>query len=243
MRYISSRIFFLILSTFSFFFLHAQQPFPAWVSNFGSQGQNCELKNMTRDAAGNIYATGYFTGLVNFSYGSGAANLSSNGTSMLSDIFVVKYDSTGTALWAFSVGGANTDKGAAVAVDTAGYVYVCGVINGAGSIDADPSSGTFMVTGAALNNIFVAKYNGNLLPSNPSFFKWAFRVGGTLDEEPKAIGCDSAGNVFITGFFASSNVDFDPSASTTTLSSAGAGDIFLMKVDGNLLPSSASFFK
>ena len=44
------------------------------------------------------------------------------------------------------------------------------------------------------------------------------------------ISVDAAGNVYTTGFF-SRTVDFDPGAETANLTSAGAADIFVSKLD------------
>jgi hypothetical protein len=42
------------------------------------------------------------------------------------DLFLIKYDSSGNLFWAKGIGGAKTDHGIAIAVDTQGSVYMIG---------------------------------------------------------------------------------------------------------------------
>jgi len=67
-------------------------------------------------------------------------------------------------------------------------------------------------------------------------FTWAKNIGGAGNEEPTSIKTDSAGNIYITGWF-SGTVDFDPGPGVYTLSSAGGNDVFVVKLSaaGNLL--------
>jgi hypothetical protein len=65
-------------------------------------------------------------------------------------------------------------------------------------------------------------------------FVWAKSVGGTRAEGDVGYGIavDSAGNVYITGYFWGT-VDFDPGAGTYNLTSAGESDIFVLKLDSS----------
>src|SRR5258706_11830610 len=65
---------------------------------------------------------------------------------------------------------------------------------------------------------------------------WAKSMGGVSDDFGLSITTDSSGNVFTTGSY-QGPADFDPSAGTANLSSAGIGDIFITKFDssGNLV--------
>ncbi len=64
-------------------------------------------------------------------------------------------------------------------------------------------------------------------------FLWAKSAGGAEIEEGKSICTDASGNVYVTGYFESPNITFG----STTLTSAGWVDIFVVKYDaaGNVL--------
>jgi hypothetical protein len=60
--------------------------------------------------------------------------------------------------------------------------------------------------------------------------KWAKGIGGSGNDQGRSIGLDDSGNVYTTGFF-SGTCDFDPGTGVVNLTSAGATDIFVSKVD------------
>ena len=63
-------------------------------------------------------------------------------------------------------------------------------------------------------------------------FKWAAQIGGTDYESGEDIAFDSSGNVYMLGIF-NSTADFDPGAGSYNLTSAGAQDIYIVKLDSN----------
>lgn len=174
------------------------------------------------------------------------------------DVFVSKYDDNLDLVWAFSIPGANFDAGNGIAVDGNGYVYITGMFGTfGGPTDFDPSTGILNLTptgGNPYGDIFVAKYNGNDMPSDPTFFQWAFNVGGNVTgtlfaQRGTSICVDSQGMVYVTGAFhcpVATPVDFDPNGShpSAMLLSAGSRDIFVAKYDGNLTtPQDPGFFQ
>jgi len=62
-------------------------------------------------------------------------------------------------------------------------------------------------------------------------YNWAKGMGGTSYDRGRAIAVDGIGNVYTTGDFSSGTADFDPGAGVYNLTSAGAGDIFISKLD------------
>jgi Secretion system C-terminal sorting domain/Beta-propeller repeat len=66
--------------------------------------------------------------------------------------------------------------------------------------------------------------------------EWAKSIGGEGTDEGIAIAIDENGNIYSTGTF-ESTVDFDPSDNVLNLTSGGAYDIFITKLntDGNLI--------
>ncbi len=130
---------------------------------------------------------------------------------------------SGDFAFAVGIGGTGTDFGAAIATDALGNVYTSGDFSG--TVDFDPGAGTFNLTSAGQSDIFVSKLDsaGN--------FVWARNLGGAGFEFGAAIALDGLGNVYTTGRF-SLSADFDPGVAGFTLTSAGASDIFISKLDG-----------
>ena len=95
-----------------------------WARRMGGAGGNTtELDRgqaVSVDAAGNVYAAGYFVGSADFSL---TINLTSAGGQ---DAFVVKINPAGTVLWAKTWGGTGSDQAHGVGTDAAGNVYVGG---------------------------------------------------------------------------------------------------------------------
>jgi hypothetical protein len=171
------------------------------------------------DAAGNEYVTGHFADTVDFDPGPGTCNLTSAGAT---DIFVAKFSVAGALLWARSLGGTGVDCGNGIAVASDGSVYTTGTFYG--TADFDPGAGTFNLTGAGLQDVFVWKLNsaGN--------FVWARRLGGTESDYGRGLAVASDGSVYTTGSF-HGTADFDPGAGTFNLTSAGNEEIFVSKLD------------
>jgi hypothetical protein len=71
-----------------------------------------------------------------------------------------------------------------------------------------------------------------IISSYAQSFQWARSMGGTSSEQGNSVTVDASGNVYTTGFFAGT-VDFDPSASVFTLTSAGGDDVFISKLDAS----------
>ncbi|MBB5332801.1 SBBP repeat-containing protein [Chryseobacterium koreense] len=67
-------------------------------------------------------------------------------------------------------------------------------------------------------------------------FQWATGTGSTNFDYVSSVKTDASGNVYITGFF-QGTIDFDPGTGTYNLSSNGATDVFVEKLDaaGNFL--------
>ena len=67
------------------------------------------------------------------------------------DLFVVKYNSSGTKQWTKQLGTSIFDEAFGVATDSSGNVYVTGVTQG--GLDGNTNAGSF--------DLFVVKYNSS----------------------------------------------------------------------------------
>jgi hypothetical protein len=195
-----------------------------WAKAMGGYSSD-EGRSITTDASGNVYTTGFFYVTADFDPSAGTTNLTS---ASYGDIFIQKLNAFGNFVWAKAMGGTSEDYGRSITTDASGNVYTTGTFRG--TADFDPSSGTTNLTSAGNQDIFIQKLDasGNLL--------WAKAMGGTSVDYGYSITTDASGNVYTTGFF-DGTADFDPSAGTTNLTSAGEYDIFIQKLDasGNLL--------
>jgi type IX secretion system substrate protein/beta-propeller repeat-containing protein len=117
------------------------------------------------------------------------------------DYFVAKYDTAGNALWArgISAGGFITDvDGPFISADKYGNVCVTGGFHNPTCVIV-----TTVLVNQGNDNIYLAKFNGagNLL--------WAKRYGASGEDNATSIATDTSGNIYITGFFTSTNITFD----------------------------------
>ncbi|MFK7787707.1 MAG: T9SS type A sorting domain-containing protein [Crocinitomicaceae bacterium] len=199
-----------------------------WGHSLGSFGSDAG-KAITIDDTGNVYITGAFGGTVDFDPGAGIYELTSNGSF---DIFILKLDNNGNFIWAQSFGGTAWDVPNEIVLDNLGNLYSVGYFSGSVSelIDFDPTSGVENLSCQGSSDIYIQKLdvNGN--------FIWAKSIGGSDNDRAYDVTLDNSNNPIITGYF-SSTVDFDPNMGVTTLTSNGARDICIAKLDvnGNLL--------
>ena len=195
-----------------------------WAKQIGGAGGD-EGKSIIVDATGNVHTTGYFSGTADFDPSSTNVNLISNGSF---DVFVSKLDVSGNLVWAKKMGGANNEMGNCISIDASSNVFTTGFFGGSG--DFDPGASTFSLTSVGAGDAFISKLDvsGN--------FVWAKQLGGTANDVGNAIATDATGNVYSAGYFFTGG-DFDPSASTFSLTSKGVGDIYVSKLDpsGNFL--------
>jgi|694.fasta_scaffold08122_15 Ca2+-binding RTX toxin-like protein len=114
-----------------------------WIRQFGSSNSD-NARAVTTDISGNIYVAGDTYGSL-----SGYTNLGSN------DGFLIKYNASGTQLWAKQFGSSGSDNINSIRIDKTGNIYVAGYTSG--SLPGNNSSGS--------NDAFVAGFDteGNLL--------------------------------------------------------------------------------
>lgn len=203
--------------------IHAQDF--EWAKSFtsGVVGYN-EINAVDIDNAGNVYSIGTFAGTADFDPSANSFVLTAVGDD---DIFISKLDAAGNFVWAKSIGSVENDEGLGISVDNNGDVYTTGFYYGL--TDFNPGAGTSNLNVVGGHDIFVCKLDNN------GNFVWAKGMGGTQVEHGTDITTDLAGNVFVTGFFIGTT-DFDPSASILNITSNGADDIFILKLNtaGNL---------
>ena len=150
------------------------------------------------DSSENVYVTGSTNGAL---IGANAGGY---------DIFLTKYNSSGTQHWIRQIGTSSSDSASGVAVDSSGNVYVTGRTYGA-LTGANAGSG----------DIFLTKYNSS------GDQQWIKQIGTSGDDKGLGVDVDSADGVYVTGY---------TSGAFSGFINTGHKDVFLLKydTDGNL---------
>lgn len=219
-----------------------------WVARLDS-GKEDRIHDMTTDANGNTFVTGFTQGWLGDGTGANAG---------LDDVFLAKYDVNGQKLWARQFGSSSLDNGNGIAADAAGNVYVAGYANGPVGTDGGVGSiflakyspqgdtlwikqfggenyasggepvgialdadGHVYITGDAIH-VFIASFNAD------GTERWTRSVGANLAVKARAIAVDASGNVYATGYVLNGYVGSDPNGAN-----AGYIDTFLAKYDAS----------
>jgi hypothetical protein len=177
-------------------------------------------EGVANDKEGNVYVTGYFNAShITF----GSVNLV-NSYVGFTDVFIVKYGSTGNVIWAKKAGGAQYDNGYGLVIDNNDNVYVMGTFD-----SPHFSIGSYTITNIANNSLFLARLdtggNANWIKSTSGSNSYCLPFG---------ICSDKYGNTYITGYYAYAPTAF---GSFTLTAIAGGPDIFIASYDstGNAL--------
>ncbi len=196
----------------------------SWAKSIGGNDDEVAY-SIHVDGRGYLYATGFFSGIVDFDPGLGIFNLTSSGNV---DVFVLKLDSLGNFVWAVNMGGTDPEIGRSITVDDDGNVYTTGYYSG--TADFDPGAGVYQLSTSFIPNVFVSKLDSN------GAFMWAAGMGGNSDDEGYAIALDASNNVYTTGWF-TDVADFDPGIGVHNLIADGDADAFVLKLDaaGNFI--------
>lgn len=139
---------------------------------------------------------------------------------------VAKYTSSGTLVWAFSVGGTGTDEVTAVAVDGNDNVIIGGYFEStSGTNFSGTSGGSTSLGSTGAKDVFLAKY------TPAGILSWVNQGTSSGDDLINHLAVDASNNIYVAG---SSTGNFSYGGST--VSQGGAGDAFAMRVlsSGNL---------
>ncbi|HEX8688586.1 MAG TPA: SBBP repeat-containing protein, partial [Pyrinomonadaceae bacterium] len=146
------------------------------------------------------------------------------GTVITQDAFLTKLNATGSALvYSTYFGGAGGEIAFGVAVDSAGNPYVAGAT---ASTNTLPTANAIQCVRGGGSDVFVAKFNANA--SAPFYSTY---LGGSENDQGRAIAIDSAGNAYVAGMTFSTNFPtVNPIQSTFAGGSGFAGDALVFKL-------------
>ena len=195
-----------------------------WAAQIAGTGTDYGY-GVATDSSGNVFVTGSYTAaltLYNTGGGTGATLAVTGGN----DVFLAKYSSAGSVVWATRIASTGNDIGQAVATDSSGNVFVTGYYGAALTLynTGGGTGATLAYTGG--NDCFLAKY------SSAGSVLWAAQIAGTGTSTDQGVGVatDSSGNVFVSGFYNAALTLYNTGGGTgATLAFTGGGDAFLAK--------------
>jgi len=153
-----------------------------WTEQNGSDGWD-EARGLVTDSSGNVYVVG------------GTKGDKFNGVKKagMTEIFVIKYNSSGARQWTKLLGTWRKDFANAVNVDSSGNIYV------AGATERDLVAGCKKheeecINYAGKDDLFVAKYDSK------GKKQWTKQLGTKRNDRATGVATDSSGNIYVTGY-------------------------------------------
>ncbi|MFL5751940.1 MAG: gliding motility-associated C-terminal domain-containing protein [Bacteroidia bacterium] len=188
----------------------------AWAYGIGSPGTESGTA-LALDGCGNVYCTGRFGGKADFDPGQDTLYLNAIGNH---DAYVVKYANSGNMTWAKKFGGTGDDNPTDIVVDANSNCYLTG--NFYYPIDLDPDTGSFTLTSAGDQDIYV-----NVLNASGKFVCGS-AISGTGIQSAASMAIDGKDNIYLAGII-HDTADFDPGPGVFNLNHSGNDNIFMAK--------------
>ncbi|HIA37034.1 MAG TPA: hypothetical protein EYN89_09990, partial [Flavobacteriales bacterium] len=207
-----------------------------WATFYGFNPGFEKATALVTDTLGNLFVTGSAQD-AKFKMLAGAYNQDSIAGDK--DAFILKFSPTTVLKWATFYGGTLDDDAKDIAIDGNGNIVVTGYTESPDFPLFDGGSGAYYdSTQAGGKDAFIIRFN--------SFGQriWATLFGGTSDEEGRAVTCDSQGNIFVSGYTKSSDMDtLDAGLGGYYKNTIGGlSDVFLLKFnDSNIMQFSTYY--
>lgn len=176
-----------------------------WVQSSGGTGSDYAYC-LAVDGSGNAHIAGNYGGTAAF------GDTTLNSTS--GNAYIAKYNGSGMLQWVRSTSGYNPKVPQGIVLDGSGNAYMTGYYFYTASF------GTISTTAAGQSDIFVAKYNNN------GIIQWVKSAGGANFEYARGIAAKENGSLFVIGYYQGTS-----SIGTSTVTSAGLNDVFIMRMD------------
>lgn len=198
-----------------------------WGARIGSSSLEIATSGALNNR-GDIVVTGTYLSSPLLIYNAGgttvAFTLISSG---IDEVYVVKYNSAGTAQWGARIAGTLTDTGNAICLNDQGNMIAVGqygssplrIFNAGGTTQA------FTLINRGSNDTFITMYN------TLGTAQWATRIAGTLSDTGTGVACNQS-DIIVTGYYTSTPLSIYNNggiAIAFTLFNVGNQDSFIVR--------------
>ena len=180
-----------------------------WAKSIGGTGNESPAA-LAADSRNGVYVFGHFSGSIT----ADGQTLSSVGGS---DMYLIKYDTTGNLVWAKRFGGTGNEEAKGLKTDKSGNLVITGNFEGSITFGAT----TLTSTGASDVCIVKLQPDGNVV--------WAKQFTGSLVDKGGALICDDQRNIYTTGTYLSNDLNIGGSSFTAPKTY----NVYYCKLDSN----------
>lgn len=192
-----------------------------------------DVDGIAIDHLDNIYLLGTFRGTIDFDPSGATDNKTAACTGYLGSLFITKLNSDGSYGWTkFIEGSGNCGLNPnSIAIDGNNNVYIAGAYFSQVSVDFNFDGGSDLKStgGTTQNQTFLTKINSD------GTYGWTNSIGGTSTDTIVlySVNTNTDNDIFFTGSFKGTDIDFDVSGGTDLKSTGGQniGHIYISKID------------
>lgn len=188
---------------------------------------SASLRAVTVNSAGEVYVAGSLTSTLTYTFDTG---ITVTGQNALAQILLVKYTSSGAAVWARTTTAGYSSSINSLALDTSGNVFAGGFVSSGGVGSTTNTFGTGVSLTGRVNgtDIMLLKYNSS------GIVQWAKSVtDGSSGSAFDSIAIDSNGNIFGVGTISGTGVNTFSTGVTATGLITGKTSPLLVKYDSS----------
>lgn len=190
-----------------------------WVSTF--RGDANIASSITAGPGGKVHVAGLFNLDMDMDPGAGAVIATALGS--LFNTYLLTLDAAGNRAWHLALNSGVGDAITCLDTDIYGSVYTCGSF--VGSVNFNPQGTAFVATATAYVDAYIARYSAT------GQLQWLRHYGVSAGNGNMVQGLYVEGtDLYATGNFRNT-VDFDHTAASAPLTSAGGEDGFVLKLD------------
>ncbi|MBI2281710.1 MAG: gliding motility-associated C-terminal domain-containing protein [Bacteroidetes bacterium] len=201
-----------------------------WGTYFGGGTGSTIALSCLINSSREIYLSGSTSSISGVST-PGAYQTAHAGGGSFEDVFLVKFDSSGTRLWGTYYGGVDSDQGFSSVLDTAENIYIAGATESVSGISTPGAHQTINTVGMSRRSAFLVKFNSS------GMRQWATYYSGNLATAAESCTIDNENNIFIAGNTESLSGISTPGAHQTVHGGGPIGsfnqDAFLVKFNTN----------